>query len=187
MIRELALKNRSFRRFYEDKKISLECLREFIEIGHNTPSAANKQPLRYILVNDEESNNKVFSCLGWAGYLKDWDGPVKRERPSGYIIMVTKAGAHSTFDEGIVGQTILLAATELGMGGCFFGNINRPKLAQALSIDSNLEIKTVIALGYPKEEVKLEEIGLDGDIKYYRDENQVHHVPKLKVEDLIIG
>jgi len=186
MIKELVLKNRSYRRFYEDKKISMDTLKELVEIAHNTPSAANKQPLRYKLVNDETGNDKVFECLGWAGYFKNWDGPLKGERPTGYVIMITKAGANSSWDEGIAGQTMLLAATQMGMGGCFIGNVDREKLAKIIELPQDMVIKLVIAFGYPKEEVVLEEISSDGDYKYYRDENQVHHVPKVKVEDIVI-
>jgi len=185
-LKELALKNRSYRRFYEDKSISMDTLKEIVKIAHNTPSAANKQPLRYKLVNDEIDNEKVFECLGWAGYLKDWNGPKKGERPAGYVIMTTKSGVSSSWDEGIAGQTMLLAATQMGMGGCFIGNINREKLAQIIELPQDMVIKLVIAFGYPKEEVVLEEITSDGDYKYYRDQNQVHHVPKMKVEDIII-
>lgn len=88
MIKELAKKNRSYRRFYENKKITEDELKELVDTGRNTPSAANRQPVRYKLVCDEVMNEKVFECLGWAGYLKDWAGPVKGERPSAYIIML---------------------------------------------------------------------------------------------------
>lgn len=186
MIKELVLKNRSYRRFYENKKISMDILKELVDIGHNTPSAANKQPLRYRLVCDEAGNEQVFECLRWAGYLNGWNGPEAGERPTGYIIMVTKAGENSSWDEGIAGQTILLAAAEKGIGGCFIGNIDRAGLSEAIGLDDTMVIKLVIALGYPKEEVELEEISENGDIKYYRDADQVHHVPKIKLEDIII-
>lgn len=186
MIKELVLKNRSYRRFYENKKISMETLKELVEIGHNTPSASNKQPLRYKLVCDEASNEQVFECLRWAGYFNDWNGPEAGERPSAYIIMVTKTGDNSNWDEGIAGQTILLAAAEKGIGGCFIGNIDRAALSEVLNIPSGMVIKLVLALGFPKEEVVLDEIEADGDIRYYRDGSQVHHVPKIRVEDIII-
>lgn len=186
MIKELTLKNRSYRRFYEDKKITMDTLKELIDIGHNTPSAANKQPLRYKLVNDERENEKVFECLGWAGYLKDWNGPEKGERPTAYIIMVTKADVNSSWDEGIAGQTILLSATEMGLGGCFIGNMNKQKLAEIIGLEKDMIVKLVIALGYSKEEIVLEDITSDGDFKYYRDEHQVHHVPKVRVGDIIL-
>jgi hypothetical protein len=101
--------------------------------------------------------------------------------------MLEPSGINAPNDEGIAGQTILLSAVEKGMGGCFIANVDRENLSKALNIPSEYVIKLVIALGYPKEEVVLEEIGADGDIKYYRDENQVHHVPKLKLEDVVLN
>ena len=70
-------------RFYENKKITEDELKELVDTGRNTPSAANRQPVRYKLVCDEVMKEKVFECLGWAGYLKDWAGPVKGERRIG--------------------------------------------------------------------------------------------------------
>ena len=149
MIKELAKKNRSYRRFYENKKITEDELKELVDTGRNTPSAANRQPVRYKLVCDEVMNEKVFECLGWAGYLKDWAGPVKGERPSAYIIMATDKNAKAECDEGIIGQTILLAAVEKGMGGCFLGNVNRAKLAGVIGLSDDMKIDYCIALGYP--------------------------------------
>lgn len=186
MIKDIVLKNRSYRRFYEDKKVSVETLRELIAIGHATPSAANRQPIRFKLVCDEQENSKVFECLGWAGYYKDWDGPKKGERPSAYIIMTAPKNVSCQWDEGIIGQTILLAATEIGMGGCFIGNIQKDKLGDIIGLQNNMEVKIVIVLGYPKEQVVIDIISQNGDVKYYRDENQIQHVPKIDVDEIIL-
>ena len=120
------------------------------------------------------------------GYYQDWDGPEEGERPAAYIILLSPAGVNAPQDEGIIGQTILLSATEEGMGGCFIANVDRAGLAEAIQVPEGYQIKLVIALGYPKEEVVIDEITKDGDIKYYRDSKQTHHVPKIKLEDLII-
>ena len=157
-----------------------------MDIARNTPSAANRQPLQYRLVCDDETNSRVYDCLGWAGYYKDWDGPVAEERPSAYIIMVTPQDVNPQWDEGIAGQTILLAAAEQGLGGCFIGNIRKEKLAAVLNLPEGYKVDLCIALGYPKEEVVLEDIAGDGDIHYYRDDNQVQHVPKKKLDDILI-
>lgn len=186
MMKELVQKNRSYRRFYEEKKISKETLKELISIARLTPSAANNQPLRYMLFGDEENCGKIFDCLKWAGYLQDWNGPEAGERPSAYIVIVSPDGVNSAQDEGIVAQTILLSAVDMGMGGCMLGAIDRPKLAEAIQVPAGYQIKLVIALGYPKEHVVLEEIAADGDKKYYRDSEQTHYVPKIRLEDLII-
>ncbi len=186
MLKELVLRNRSYRRFYQDREIEYKQLRALIDTARLTASAANRQPLRYILSNEAGKNEIIFKCLGWAGYLKDWDGPGEGEKPSAYVIMVAPKDANAAHDEGISGQTILLAAVEQGFGGCIFANVDRKMLQEGLKLDENYIIKLVIALGYPKEEIVIEEVTKDDDIKYYRDENQVHHVPKIRLDDLIL-
>ena len=169
-----------------DEQLTRQQLMELVETARLTPSAANRQPFKYRIVCDEEENEKVFRLLGFAGYLKDWDGPSEGEKPTGYIVITCPANVNDEVDAGIVGQTMLLAATEAGFGGCFFGNVKRDELKTQLNIPSELKIVYVIAFGYPKEEVVLEDIPADGDIKYYRDENQVHHVPKKRIEDIVL-
>ncbi len=186
MMKDLVQKNRSYRRFYEEKKITEKQVRELIDIARMTPSGANKQSIRYMYTCTQEENNKVFPYLRWAGYYQDWDGPEEGERPTAYIILLCKNGVNAPQDEGIIGQTILLSATEEGMGGCFIANVDRAGLAEAIQVPDGYQIKLVIALGYPKEKVVIDEISESDDIKYYRDGDQTHHVPKIKLEDLII-
>lgn len=186
MIKELAAQNRSYRRFYEEKQINRQTLVDLIDIGRMTPSGANRQPVRYVISCEPDKNEKIFETLRWAGYYADWDGPEKGERPSAYIVLVEQKGSNAPRDEGIIGQTILLAAVEKGLGGCFIGNIDRERLAANLDL-KDYEVKLVLALGYPKETVVMDTIGAGEDIRYYRDENQVQHVPKIRLEDLILG
>lgn len=187
MLKDLVIKNRSYRRFYQDRAVTCEQLKELINIGRLTASGANRQPVRYILSYDSQKNEDIFQCLRWAGYLEDWDGPEEGEKPAAYIVMLEPAGVNAPHDEGIIGQTILLAATEQGLGGCFLANIDRIMLRDILHVEEKYDIKLVIALGYPKEEVVLEEISETDNIKYYRDTKKVHHVPKIKLEDLILN
>lgn len=186
MLKELVEKNRSYRRFYEEQTIDRSTLEEFINIARMTPSGANRQPTRYMISNTKDENALIFSCLRWAAYYKDWDGPEEGERPSAYIIMLLPEKAEAMWDEGIKGQTILLAAAEKGIGGCFIGNIDKKMLMEKLNIPDGYKVDLVIALGYPKENVILHDVSSDDDIKYYRDEDGNQHVPKIKLEDLII-
>lgn len=185
----LVLKNRSYRRFYENEALSMETLESLAALGRIVPSSANSQAIKFMLINTPTENAKVYKTLGWAGMLKDWDGPEEGERPSAYIILLgdLSLGKNKFMDDGIIAQTILLGATAKGYGGCMLGNIKRTELSQSLGIDlEKYSIDLVIALGKPKEEVVLEEItDLHGN-RYYRDENAVHHVPKRNLEDLII-
>ena len=187
-VKELVLKNRTYRRFYQDVKIELSTLRELVDLARLSSSGANLQPLKYILSNEPEKNGKIFRHLRWAGYLKDWDGPAEGERPSAYIIVLgdKRISTNYFWDHGIACQSILLGATEKGLGGCMFGSANKKGLMEDLNIPDIFEVLVVIALGKPKEKVVLEEVDETGDIKYWRDEKQVHHVPKRKLDDIIL-
>jgi len=185
---ELIKKNRSYRRFYQDHTIDKQTLEDLINLARLSASAANKQPLKYILSWEAEKNSLIFENLVWAAYLKDWDGPEEGERPSAYIIVLndTKIGsAYSSVDVGIACQSILLGATDMGLGGCILASIKRDKLRQNLNIPEQYEIPVVIALGKPKETVVIETLKGD-DIKYWRDEAGVHHVPKRPMEEIIL-
>jgi len=189
MIRELAAGNRSYRRFYQERPIDEETLRDLASLTRLCASAANRQPLKYILSCSREGNDAIFPTLTWAAYLKDWPGPAEGERPSGYIVFLLdrRITENPWVDHGIAVQTMLLAAREKGIGGCMFGAIDKKRLAEALRLPDHLEILIVLALGYPKEEVVLEDIGPDGSVRYWRDAAGVHHVPKRRPEDLVIG
>jgi nitroreductase len=188
MFKDLVTQARSIRRFDGAKEITAEQLRELADYGRLSPSGANRQPLKYILVHSREMNDKVFENVAWAGYLKDWDGPVLEERPTGYILMLRDNSINKamTMDEGIAAQSIFLGAAQMGLGGCFIGSFKKEPLKTLLGIGEDFDIALVIALGYPKEEVVLEEINDSGDVKYWRDENKVHHVPKRTLEQVIV-
>lgn len=188
MLKELVVKNRSYRRFYEDERISQETLLSLIDLARLSPSGANKQPLRYILATDRTVNGAIYSTLGWAGYLSDWSGPEEGERPSAYIVVLQDKNNKMIggADHGIAAQSILLGATEMGLGGCIIANIKRRQLEIILGIPDDYEILLVIALGKPKEIVVIEKINKGEDIKYWRDEQQVHHVPKLNLKDVVL-
>jgi nitroreductase len=186
-LNELLLKNRSYRRFHQDETIDTSILKEMVENARISPSPSNLQPLKFIIVNDPEINRKIFPLLKWAGFLKSWIGPEEGERPSAYILLLgnRKINTHLEWDYGIALQTILLTATEKGFGGCAIASCDRDKLQHLLEIPKNLEIGCVVSLGKPKEKVVLEEVK-DNDIKYWRDEDEVHHVPKRSLDDLIL-
>ncbi len=189
MLRELIVKNRSYRRFYQEVPISCETLRELVDLARLSASGANRQPLKYILSCDPDKNARIFPCLGWAAYLKEWPGPEEGERPSAYIIILGDTEiSHSYFvDHGIAAQSILLGATERGLGGCMIASIQKQALREALDIPPRYEILLVLALGKPKETVVIEPVGPDGDIKYWRDDQGVHHVPKRSLDEIILA
>jgi len=188
MLSELIKKNRSYRRFFEDHKIEKETLVELVDLARLSPSGSNMQPLKYMLSFNKEKNDLIFPFLGWAGYLKDWAGPEEGERPSAYIIILGDKEIKASFgcDHGIAAQSIMLGAVEKGLGGCMIASVNKEKLKTALDISDRFEVLMILALGKPKETILLEEMKDPQDVKYWRDDKQVHHVPKRRIEDIIV-
>lgn len=188
MIEGLIRKNRSYRRFHENERLSVETLKGLINLARLSASAGNLQPLKYIISNTPFWNQKIFSCLKWAGYLTDWHGPSQGEMPSAYIVITGDTEITKNFwcDHGIAAQSILLGASDKGLGGCIIGSINKDSLRQILNLPEKYEILLVLALGKPKEKVVIEEMHEGEGIKYWRDEHSIHHVPKRRLEDIII-
>jgi len=188
MIRDLVLRNRSYRRFYQHEEVSEALLRELVDLGRLSASGANRQPLKYMLSTRQEQNAAVFECLAWAGYLTDWPGPKEGERPAAYVVILGDTGVSSSFgiDAGIAAQSILLGATEKGLGGCILASVQRDRLRGILSVDPQYEILYVLALGKPRETVVIEPLPPDGSIRYWRDDEGVHHVPKRPLDEVIL-
>lgn len=192
MLNELVARNRTYRRFHEAKTVGRQTLESLVENARHCASTANLQPLRYLPIDSDGPRAAAFECLKWAGYLADWPGPVEGERPGAYIVV-----AHDTeiqikpeylwCDVGIAGQTILLTATELGLGGCIIASVDREKLRATLAIPERYAILVVLALGSPKEKVVITGVEESGSTKYYRDASGTHYVPKRALKDILIG
>ena len=187
MLKDLILRNRSYRRFHQEFAIDLDTLEQLVDLARLSASAANRQPLKFALSCDPARNALIFPHLAWAGYLRDWPGPAEGERPSAYIIILGDTAIARDFycDHGIAAQSILLGAAEKGLGGCMIGSIKRDKLQAALKIPQRFEILLVLAVGQPKEEIRLETVGPDGDIEYWRDAQGIHHVPKRTLAEIL--
>jgi len=187
MLKDLIVANRSYRRFHEDVPIDQGALRELVDLARLSASGENAQKLKYIISCDPESNAAIFPYLSWAGYLPEWPGPAEGERPTAYIIIVldTDIGKKVGCDQGIAAQSILLGATESGFGGCMIGSIQREGLRNALSIPEQYKIELVIALGKTKETIILDTVK-NGNIRYWRDDEDQHHVPKRSLDEVIL-
>ena len=188
MLHDLIARSRSCRRFDETFVIDRTTLESLVELARLSPSAANQQPLKYILSCDGETNAAIFPHLTWAGYLKDWPGPAEGERPSAYLVILgdTKVSRNFGCDHGIAAQSMLLGAAEKELAGCMIGLVAREDLRGALGIPSRYEILLVIALGKPAEQVVIDPLGEKGNIKYWRDDEGIRHVPKRALQDLIL-
>jgi len=186
---DLIERTRSFRRFEQDKAIDLMLLKELVNLARLGGSARNCQPWQYSIITEPADCEKIFPYLGWAGYLSDWKGPEPGERPSAYILCFLNrnwlkgSDKEAQFDLGVATQNLLLGAMEKGIGGCRIGAFS-PKLADIFKLEQHQELSLVVALGYPAEQVVIE-TSRDGDIKYWRDENELHHVPKRELSEIL--
>lgn len=186
-IRQLIEKNRTYRRFDEKHEITKETLVSLVDLARLSASGANRQPLKYILVTEPDMRAAVYPCLAWAGYLTTWEGPDPGERPTAYIVILGDKEISDSFgvDHGIAAQSIMLGATEAGLGGCIIASVKKEKLRVLLDIPKDLEVLLVLALGKPTEKVVLETL-VNNNVKYWRDEERVHHVPKRTLDEIIL-
>jgi len=186
-IHQLIEKTRTYRRFDESHEVSEETLVSLVDLARLSASGANRQPLKYILFTNPAIREAVYPCLAWAGYLSDWHGPDQGERPTAYIVIVGDRDITESFgvDHGIAAHSIMLGATEAGLGGCIIASVKKEKLRTVLNIPKQYDILLVLALGKPTEQVVIDTI-INNDVKYWRDEKSVHHVPKRTLNEIII-
>ena len=191
-IEELINKNRSYRRFHQNYKISEEQLFKLVNLARLSPSPRNLQALKFWVSNGEKLNDKIFPGLAWAGYLNDWQGPEPGEQPSAYIFILADKNISDNFQKdflptasGIVAQSILLGAVEIGLGGCIIAAFQKKNVSETISLPNHLDIMLILAIGRPKEDIVLQDVDETGNIKYWRDEKNTHYVPKRKLDDII--
>ena len=186
MLIDLVKRARSYRRYDPTKPLSLETLASFVETARLTPSAGNLQKIRALAVTEKDDALRLTREVKWAGYLSDWDGPSDDEAPSAYLLLLSPADTGvSQIDVGIFAETVLLAATEAGYGGCMILNFPRVELTERYRLGDRYRIELVISLGVPAEKVEIEEVK-DGNIRYRRDPDGVHRVPKRALADLFL-
>ncbi len=187
---DLVVRARTYRRFDEGVPIPETSLRTWVDCARLSPSAQNRQPLRYVIVSGKQKCNRVFPTLKWAAALPEWAGPAQGERPCAYLIICSKdANALTPIDVGIAAQSIKLAAQDDGFGSCMFKSFQKEQLARAIDLDTQeYAIELVIAFGVPAERVVVEPLSFDAEnFDYWRDGEGVHHVPKYLLDDVIIA
>ncbi|MDE7409575.1 MAG: nitroreductase family protein [Muribaculaceae bacterium] len=189
-LRQLVISDRSVRRFKEDRMVSPEILESLVELTRYCHSGRNAQPLKYVIACEPSLCAKIYPVLKWAGYFSDWDGPEQGERPAAYLVQCldTRYGKDCLCDDGLQLEAISLGMKTFGLGGCIIKAFNAPLLSEVLGLESRFQPRYVLALGYPVEEVRIEDMSgeEDADFKYYRTPDGVHHVPKRPLSELII-
>ena len=184
MIYEKIMSRRTIRKFAQ-KDVPREVLLRCVDAARLSPSGANRQPLKYVIVNDQELTKEVFSTLRWAGYLPGYQ-PSESEMPRAYIVVLLDRSISENFghDAGIAAMSISMVAYDEGLGSCILGSVDREKLKPILKVPDGFDIVLVIALGYPAESPVADKVK-DGNIKYWLDESRVLHVPKRNLEEIV--
>jgi len=185
-IYETIISRRTIRK-YDQKKIEPEILKKIVNAGRLAPSAANLQPLEYLIIDDEDLKKKVFPNIAWAGYIKPEGDPGKGERPAAYIIILAdkKINPAPERDIGASVENMNLVAEEEGIGCCWIGAFKAKEINNIISVPVNLSAELILAIGYPLEKPVSEDIEKGSSIKYYKDESGTLHVPKRKLEDIL--
>ena len=189
MLKDLLKKSRSIRRFYEDDQVPEELILDWVDNVRYTRSTGNGQTLKFRSCTSEEDRNKIFPNLKWAGALPDWDGPEPGERPGAYVLIFDdlSLAKNRPVDAGICAQTIMLSAAEAGYGGCILASVDRTKVMENLGIDQEkYSLALVLALGRAKETVVIVPVKEDGSVKYYRDPDGIHYVPKRGLDEILV-
>lgn len=186
-LRELLQRNRSYRRFRQDERLGESMLEGLVELTRYCASGRNLQPLKYRIVCGEKECAQIFPALAWAGYLPEWPGPEEGERPAAYLVQCldTQLTENLLCDDGLQLEAITLGAVSLGLGTCIIKSFNAAAIKEALHLPASMKPLYVVALGVPEEVVEIEDMQGD-DVKYWRDENKIHHVPKRELKELLL-
>ena len=189
MLKELVESSRSKRTFVSGEAIPDSLLLDWIDTARKCPAARNLQPLKYKIISTPEECARLQPLTFWAGSLKIKLPPENKE-PTAFIVIchdtdIAPEAPIFMIDVGIVAQTIMLRAAEDGFGGCIIGSAKADKVSDLLGLDKNLVPKLILALGRPDETVVLTDAE-NGDVNYYRHENNVHYAPKRTLDDIII-
>ena len=191
MMESLVLRNRSYRSFDESKPITREVMTDLVDLARRTASGMNKQPLRYRILSESADIAKMLGNCRMGSALADRKLPPEGGKPTGFILMFTDATAESPDflalkDVGIAAQTILLAATEQGFGGCMLASFDPERLCADFGVDAARYTPVLaIALGKPAERAILTDAH-DGSLRYYRDDADNHCVPKRRLDEVLI-
>jgi len=180
---EIIRTRRSIRRF-KPEPIDRQILLLLLESARCAPSAANKQPIEYIIVDEQKVIEQLFEQLSWAGYVQPRRNPAPESRPAAYIVVLINSkralGDFGKVDAAAAIENIILTAWCKGIGSCWLGAIQRDNIREILTVPEAFQIDSVVALGYPDEKPVMEDAKNDNDegLKYYLDNNDKLHVPK---------
>jgi nitroreductase len=184
---ELLASRRSYRRF-EQKNIDSSIVDEILIAARLASSAANKQPLSYIVVEGKNKVGQIFDYTKWAAALPPELGqPKENERPTLFIAVIQNKdiNENSDTDAGLAISNMTLAAWNNGVGSCIIANCNKPALSELFGLTENQKLHTVIGFGYPTHKSVIVPMEQGDSSNYYLDDNKDYVVPKRKLSDIV--
>lgn len=192
MFLDLVKQARSHRGFRQDRKVTRQELEHLVECARFTPAARNDQVLKYYLAEKPETVAAIQPLTKWAGALAELHLPRKGAEPVAYIVICLDGSLAENptpyqRDVGIVAQTMLLAAVEMGLNGCMIGSFAAGELREKLGLPEAIKPQLLLALGEGTDRIVMTDVGEDGSITYYRDAEDTHYVPKRTLEQLILN
>ena len=191
MLKDLLRACRSYRSFDPNCVLSEDTLRTLVDAARFTASTINLQVLKFRLVTDKTECDGIRTNTRWGTKVKDIiELPPKGHEAQAYIVICTDREVHPSADSflidvGIAAQSIMLAATEMGLGGCMMSSFSKSELPKILALPDHLTPQLVLSLGKPDETVRIEAPAPDGSVTYYR-EGGMHVVQKRNLDDLIV-
>ena len=192
MFLDLVKQARSHRGFRQDRKVTRQELEHLVECARFTPAARNDQVLKYYLAEKPETVAAIQPLTKWAGALAELHLPRKGAEPVAYIVICLDGSLAENptpyqRDVGIVAQTMLLAAVEMGLNGCMIGSFAAGELREKLGLPEAIKPQLLLALGEGTDRIVMIDVGEDGSTTYYRDAEDTHYVPKRTLEQLILN
>ncbi len=181
-----AIMNRRTIRKFTQEPLKRDDLLKLVDCARMAAYGANTQPLKFRIVDDEDTMDKIFPKTKWAAMLED-GAPAEDERPTAYIAVIGDTSIKKTFetDAGAAVTNMMLAAEEMGIASCWMGAIDRDAIKRILELDDSYELVYILALGYPAQRSRAVEMK-DGSTKYYLDDDGVLNVPKRSIDEVLI-
>ncbi|MCX6573416.1 MAG: nitroreductase family protein [Candidatus Aminicenantes bacterium] len=182
---ETIVGRRTIRKF-RPEPVARELLERLVDAARLAPSAANLQPLEFVVVDEAALTAAIFPCLKWAAYIAPAGDPRPGEEPTSYVVALANTKVREKmfeYDLGAAMENMILAALEEGVGSCWMLSIDRDKLRAILGVPEDYRIDSVLALGYPAEDPAAEVLG--DSCKYWKDEAGRLHVPKRALNTVL--
>ncbi len=183
-LRDAIQSRRTIRRF-KPLPVERSILQDLADAGRLAPSAANLQPLEFVVVDEKSVCQEIFPCLRWAAYIAPRGNPQPGQEPTAYIVTLVNLGIREKgfeYDVGAAMENMILEAREVGLGSCWLLSIDREKIARILGVPSTRRVDCVLALGYSAENPVAEE--MTDSPRYWQDEKGRLHVPKRSLRSV---